>query len=1058
MNWSILGISPTKDKKAITGAYRQKLRQTNPEDKPEEFKALRAAYEEALALADRDTPDTVRDESPVGRWLEAVQALYWNYAARIDPEQWRSLLADSVCTALDTRPAAEEALLRFFMENYFLPRPVWVLLEETFHFSERAEELYEAYPREFIDHVILSGPRAEPLLSCELFIPGISGEDCDAYRRLYIQATQTNPAECAPILAQMDALSEKHPYGEALRFRMQIAAGQKEEGTENIRKLAEAYPGDTQLNLLWADLCLADGLVQEAEAVANRILEQEPEQFAAKNLLAQCLAAKGMYHEAKELIYTLMHASGGDPILIDQLAEQMKAWNEMLIQERTERLRTHPDDTENAIELAWCYAQTERPDDALEIARGIDPHKADTFSYHNLMGKLCLQREDFPSALPHLQTLEEYLRNLTPDGTEETAKQLRRLPEMLQIQGSCLMQMQETEAAREKLEQALALAPEDPEVLTLMSKIVFSTGDYPYTISITERLLSVKPDAWYGELLLSLSYYYLHQDKDAFDAINRALAIQSYDLSLYVLKLQLLIRNGVWEEVHAILDFLSESGAPKDIFLDYVHAQITEMEQKDPKKAFGQYQAIARRVESGETLLVASELYFRMAVLMSQQMHPGNKENRELLIAQLDKGLQHNAQDMDCLAYKAQLLKQGGQLDEAIAMYRTLEAKNPHAVAAQRGLAELYYENLERYAQEALAYYERLLQTRRTPELYFYLANCKRYMQDMDGARQYFLMELEMDPEDVDGYRGLALICDTQGKYDESLAHLDRAISIMESYGQTYMWLLEHKVQVLRRLGRFEQALAFVDDIMQRYSYDGGFQLKFDICCQFALWDRAKQILSDWKSARKDDPFLMAATARLHLFSGKLFKAAMAMGPAKHRLPPEQILDFRLQLADMEHNPVRQVQIWDYRAKQDPEDSYAMMNLAMALWHSGRRTEAQKAAEKALALLDGILAGFTTEEALFRSRRSVVLALLGKAAEAKADLEAARKLPLCHHCEYCACKDADVYEAAIQEILGNREAALALYRAGKEKWPDELDFVSGEDRLKRKDKRNANRN
>jgi len=195
MDWTLLAIAPTTDKKTITAAYRARLAHVNPEEKPEEFKALRAAYEEALRLADETEAPAVRDESPVGRWLEAVQALYWNYAARIDPEQWRSLLADSVCTALDTRPAAEEALLRFFMENYFLPRPVWVLLEETFHFSERAEELYEAYPREFIDHVILSGPRAEPLLSCELFIPGISGEDCDAYRRLYIQATQTNPAE-----------------------------------------------------------------------------------------------------------------------------------------------------------------------------------------------------------------------------------------------------------------------------------------------------------------------------------------------------------------------------------------------------------------------------------------------------------------------------------------------------------------------------------------------------------------------------------------------------------------------------------------------------------------------------------------------------------------------------------------------------------------------------------------------------------------------------------------------------------------------------------------------
>ena len=47
MNWTLLGIAPTQDKQAITAAYRVQLAYTNPEDKPEEFKALRTAYEEA---------------------------------------------------------------------------------------------------------------------------------------------------------------------------------------------------------------------------------------------------------------------------------------------------------------------------------------------------------------------------------------------------------------------------------------------------------------------------------------------------------------------------------------------------------------------------------------------------------------------------------------------------------------------------------------------------------------------------------------------------------------------------------------------------------------------------------------------------------------------------------------------------------------------------------------------------------------------------------------------------------------------------------------------------
>ena len=115
MDWSILGLDPTKDKKAITAAYRARLKQTNPEDKPEEFKALRAAYEEAIRLADQADQPEERDESPLGLWKERLNALYADFAARLQPENWKALLSDDVCIGLDSRPQAEEALLRKLM-------------------------------------------------------------------------------------------------------------------------------------------------------------------------------------------------------------------------------------------------------------------------------------------------------------------------------------------------------------------------------------------------------------------------------------------------------------------------------------------------------------------------------------------------------------------------------------------------------------------------------------------------------------------------------------------------------------------------------------------------------------------------------------------------------------------------------------------------------------------------------------------------------------------------------------------------------------------------------
>ena len=247
MDWLILGIEPTKDKKAITAAYRQKLRQTNPEDKPEEFKALRTAYEEALKLAEQEEKEPERDESPLGLWSEALEKLYWDFPARIDPENWRKLLSEDVCFALDTRPQTEEVLLKFLWEHFYLPKAVWQVLDEVFCFTQREAELCEAWPREFIEHAIVAGTRLEPALPHKLFIPGKNGADCDKYRDLYAKASQVPPAELGEILSSMDALSERHPYGDALRCRFYQETGRKEEAKEIYRRLAADYPEDTAL-------------------------------------------------------------------------------------------------------------------------------------------------------------------------------------------------------------------------------------------------------------------------------------------------------------------------------------------------------------------------------------------------------------------------------------------------------------------------------------------------------------------------------------------------------------------------------------------------------------------------------------------------------------------------------------------------------------------------------------------------------------------------------------------------------------------------------------------
>lgn len=49
--------------------------------------------------------------------------------------------------------------------------------------TEHREELYESYPRDFIDYAVINGIRFPANLPYELFLPGIDAQACEAYIR-----------------------------------------------------------------------------------------------------------------------------------------------------------------------------------------------------------------------------------------------------------------------------------------------------------------------------------------------------------------------------------------------------------------------------------------------------------------------------------------------------------------------------------------------------------------------------------------------------------------------------------------------------------------------------------------------------------------------------------------------------------------------------------------------------------------------------------------------------------------------------------------------------------
>ena len=1046
MDWKILGIAPTDDKKAITAAYRTKLRTTNPEDKPEEFKALRNAYEEALRLADQPAQEPVADESPLGIWTRKLDELYNNYSRRINAENWKTLLSEDICQGLDTRPMVEEALLNYLMERYYLPRQVWQVLDEAFSWMERAEELCEQYHPDFVEHCVLDSIRFDQSLTYDQFRPGLDAAACDDYRRLYYQINGTAPEQREELLQQLEAMSESHPYGRVLRAQQQLFREEREQAVAIFRELAEQWPEDTVLILDYAALRVQDGAVDEAEPIVRKVLADHPDHISALRTLAECHAVRGKLADAKETLYDVMNLTGDDPILAEQISDRLKEWNITLIGQLEDTLKDNPGDHQAAIDLAWCHLQNDRHDLALEVAETIDPSCADPFDYHNLLGKLHHRTERFEASAEHMGKVVAILRTMEPDGTEKTAKRLRRLPEMLQIWGNCLMQIGQKERAVAAFEEAMTLAPDDPKVLTLMGNIHYSVGDYEKALTVLNHIIEVSPGSRFAYLMQALCLYKLRRDREAFDAVNRALSFLGGDLTVYLLKMQILLRNGAYDEVHEILDFLQEAGAPEDLSTEFIRAQLLEVEKQDPGAAFRQYQAIARKLENGDNMLEPAELYYRMAMVMRESMNEGKESDRQILLDMVDKGLKLDAYHTDSLRYKAWLLKNSGKLADAIEMFRSMGTP-----MAKRELADLYFEDQDTYGALALQAYEELLQTRQTPELCFYAANCALNLGDHAKSEHYARLALELDPDDIDSLRNLALLEELKGNQEQALDYINRSAACMWEAGRCYDWLIFHQVKVLCRLNRPQDALKVIDEAMAKGELNG-FEMKFNVCCQFGLWEQAEQVLAQWQSARRSDPEQIKAQGRLHLLRGKMLKATFAYGKVKHQMSREEELDLRIQLGELEANHKRVLELLRQKQTMGGDGSHLLVNLALTYRWKGDLDHAREAAADGLKLVDQELSRYTSDEPLYRTRRSILLAILGRVEEARAELKLARSLPLCRQCTYCTCKDADIYDAYIEEIIGNRSKAMELHLAGQKNWPDELDFHAGVTRLKKNKK------
>lgn len=700
INWELLKIEPTKDKDVISKAYKAELRKTNPEDNPEGFKALRAAYEEALKYAKADDGEDTSDKTEIDLWIDSLTEIYDDFQKRINPECWKGALAAKVCESIESGEKAFESLMDFLMEHYFLPQSVWQVLDARFELQSRHDELCEKWAPEFIDYVVMPSISNPDRMPFGMFEPGRNASECDQLRRLYRQACNTPGAEALKIIRQTDDLSETHPYVRSLKNTLIVEA--KESGADaalaDEEVLYKAYPDNKYIRNEYMLALNIHGDYEKCEALCEEIIAEGKGDYSICNTYSNALVHQGKLEKAYDVVndemkskeHSLEEMAGLQQIrsiIADKILEDIS------VVERK-------DDNEYYKNLVW-YAMSSSSTDydrAKEFASHLDPETMDPFDYNYIMSAIYTSSNEYDKVVACNEELIEHIK-AHMNGTGIEAVQMRnRLASMYCSQFDAYARMGDKEGAEKYMNIALSEFPENEMIAVTVAKTRLNMKDYEGARKVSEMMLKADSLSFFGWYFLGQSAYGMWDDQTAFEAGFRVAQIVPGELMGFILQLRVLARNNAFDQMKETLDYIKENkiGDPKDLR----YFELALIEREDMEKAFDGYLELFEEMKytenQDEEPFYADEIKARLSELFDERIKAFRRQEKaQEAVAECIRCcelLNIPCEDSPLLS----VYKQFGMWDEADALLDNMAEKYPLDADYQRVELELSKKNIEK--------------------------------------------------------------------------------------------------------------------------------------------------------------------------------------------------------------------------------------------------------------------------------------------------------------------------------------------------------------------------
>lgn len=818
--FSILRIEPTKSEDEIKHAYRSLLVEVNPEDNPEGFKQLRQAYEEAIVYANAEEEEKKQPETPVEIWMERVEQVYASLSNRLQEEKWKELLEDEVCLSLDTSMEAKYAILSFLTNHFRIKSNIWRLLDQTFLLHEDIQDLYEHYPKGFIDYMIQQCSNTDDF-SYELF-EGADNADYDAFLYHYIELSyyndEVNWEEGAKKIEILENMPIEHPLYQLEKARYLQGVNQAEEAVSIVRSLLEEHGEDLRIIALGAEVLWKNEDYKEAVVYFEKAIEQYPNHYLANKRLGHYHLVQKEYKKAKKHIEAAiaMLGNGQEP----ELVEDMKAINECLIEEYETTEKKDELDFKQHLSVGWCYLQNYLAERGIAQLEKQNPPKEHEAEYYSLLSRLYQMAEQYDKSIEHAKHWKSCIEQETPETEEEKKNIPIRLGAASEViaQGYIGKAKEDSTFYKDALEEmnhAIDYDPEDNSYLEEKAKICMKMEDYHQVIDICDKMKERDPEYFWTYIFYQRAYSELGDAQEVIDNFYRAKNIYAGYPNMYELAAEVFLDYKQFEDAERILEQAKEVGVESNRLLLY-RAKINRQkaETKKEKKEILRYCKQVRK----EMIQKQADNSMLAEITLEITRCCRDLNEQDGALHYINEAIAYEEQqEYDWV--KANILLDKERYSEALEYYLKCEKDHEENEVVLEQIAYCYKmaegdrNALDDYTK-AKEYYDRVLQI--NPEnprangvlvdiyKWFYK---RRWEQEMyEKAIMHADRQIELDKgEDPYYYNKRGLLHMEASVWDLSLKDFEKAIELDETVIHPYINI----GCIYKYIGQYEKALEF---------------------------------------------------------------------------------------------------------------------------------------------------------------------------------------------------------------------------------------------------------